>query len=132
MIQELQLDNSNVHPVIPFPGTALFKQVVKDKLLLGDWNLDELWKTPVSVAGADFYVKPYNMSLDDLYKWREKFDTIKIKYWKTNADHSPETAYLKSGMNNGIDSSSATPRLIHKSKNPLIFESVEPKAKVVS
>ena len=24
------------------------------------------------------------MSLDDLSKWREKFDTMKIKYWKTN------------------------------------------------
>ena len=72
------------------------------------------------------------MSLDDLYKWREKFDTIKIKYWKTDAEHTPETAYIKTGKNIDIDSSSATPRLIHKRKNPLIFESVEPKAKVVS
>ena len=127
MMHELQLDNTGVHPVIPFPGTALFKQVVKDKLLLGDWNLDELWKTPVSVAGADFYVKPYNMSLDDLYKWREKFDAIKIQYWKTNADQVP-------GKNIGIDSSSTAPRghfdrskLTHRRKNALIFESVEPK-----
>ena len=84
MMDELELDKAGVSTLMPFPGTALFKQVVKDKLLLGDWNLDELWKTPVSLAGADFYIKPYNMSLDDLYKWREKFDRIQVKHWKTN------------------------------------------------
>ena len=132
MMHELQLDNTGIHPVIPFPGTALFKQVVKDKLLLGDWNLDELWKTPVSVAGADFYIKPYNMSLDDLYKWREKFDSIKIQYWKTNADQTPETSCLKSGKNIGTDSSRVASRLIHRKKNALIFESVDLKTKSVS
>jgi len=132
MIHELQLDNTNVHPVIPFPGTSLFKQVVKDKLLLGDWNLDELWKTPVAVAGADFYVKPYNMSIDDLYKWREKFDSIKIKYWKTDAKHTPETAYIKSGKEIDTDNSRVHSRIIQTRKNPLIFESLEPSKKIVS
>lgn len=84
MMNELQLDNYSVQTVIPFPGTALFKQVIKDKLLLGNWNLNELWKTPISVGQAKFLIQPYNMSLDDLSKWREKFDTMKVKYWKTN------------------------------------------------
>ena len=97
---------------------------------MGDWKLDELWKTPVAVAGADFYVKPYNMSIDDLYKWREKFDSIKIKYWKTDANHTPETAYIKSGKK--IDDSNVHSRLIQAGKNPLIFESLEPSKKIVT
>ena len=53
MMDELQLDKAAVSTLMPFPGTALFKQVVKDKLFIRNWNLDELWKTPVAVAGAD-------------------------------------------------------------------------------
>ena len=86
MINELQLDFSDVGSLMPYPGTALFKQVVKDKLFIHDWNLDELWKTPMNKGTNDFVVKPYNMSVDDLYKWREKFETVKYKYWKTNSN----------------------------------------------
>ena len=118
MMNELQLDNSSVNPVIPFPGTALFRQVVKDKILLGDWKLDELWKTPVSSWQADFLIKPYDMSIDDLHKWREKFDLMKVKYWKTNVGQAP-------GKNIGIDSSSSTPRVTYRKKNALIFESLK-------
>ena len=27
------------------------------------------------------------MSLDDLHKWRAKFDSLQIKYWKTNISY---------------------------------------------
>ena len=84
MLEEIHLDTAAVHPLQPFPGTALFKQVIKDKLLLHNWNLDELWKTPISVAHSDFLIKPYTMSVDELYKWRNKFDIMGTKYWKTN------------------------------------------------
>jgi len=84
MINEPQLDKTGVNIAIPFPGTALYNQVVKDKLLIDDWNLDELWKTPLSLVQSKFVIKPYNMSVDDLYKWKAKFDSLRIKYWKTN------------------------------------------------
>ena len=84
MMDELQLDKIGVGTLIPYPGTALFNQVVKDKLFIDNWKLDELWKIPVSNTG-EFVIKPYNMSLDDLYKWREKFDRIQVKHWKTNS-----------------------------------------------
>ena len=111
MMEELQLDKSSVSTLIPFPGTALFKQVVKHKLLIRDWNLDELWKTPISQAQREFIVKPFNMSLDDLHKWREKFDKILIKHWKTNSKAK------QSEIN-------ATRRYSHATKkNALIYES---------
>ena len=56
-------DKTNVQTALPFPGTALFNQVVKDKLLLGEWNLNELWKTPVSLGQADFLIKPYKLKV---------------------------------------------------------------------
>jgi radical SAM superfamily enzyme YgiQ (UPF0313 family) len=117
MMNELQLDNNGVGALIPFPGTALFKQVVKDKLLLGKWNLNELWKTPVSAAHgqSEFLIKPYNMSIDDLQKWSEKFNLTKDKYWKTNPSPSP---FKK----NTGDS--------HVKNNALIFESTEQKVAI--
>ena len=72
-LHELQLDKNGISTLIPFPGTTLFKQVVKEKLFVNDINLDELWKTPMDLDQSKFLIKPYNMSLDDLYKWRNKF-----------------------------------------------------------
>jgi len=89
MIEELQMDKATVCTLIPFPGTKLFKQVVKDKLFIKETNYDELWKLPQSLVQRDFVIKPYNMSIDDLYKWREKFSTMRTKYWKTNPIKAP-------------------------------------------
>ena len=33
---------------------------------------------------SEFIIKPYNMSLDDLSKWKDKFEKMYTKYWKTN------------------------------------------------
>ena len=84
MMDELQLDKMTCTTLIPFPGTALYKQVIKDNLLVHNWNIDELWKTPISHAQGEILIKPYNLKIDDLYKWREKFDNIRYQYWKTN------------------------------------------------
>jgi radical SAM superfamily enzyme YgiQ (UPF0313 family) len=122
IMDELQLDKSGCSTLIPFPETALFKQVVKDKLFIRDWNLDELWKTPISHGQAEFVIKPYNMSLDDLYKWRIKFDEMQVKYWKTN----PGPATL--GRNLKQDANGVAPRFSYKKKNSaLIYESVKTK-----
>ena len=119
MIDELQLDTSGVHPAIPFPGTALFKQVIKDKLLIHDWNLDDLWKTPISLTQAEFLIKPYNMTVDELHKWRQKFDIMRVKYWKTN-DNSARLS-----RNLHLDKAGVAPRLTHKKRRALIYESIE-------
>ena len=122
MMDELELDKAGVSTLMPFPGTALFKQVVKDKLFIRSWNLDDLWKTPISHGQTEFVIKPYNMSLDDLYKWREKFDVMLIKYWKTSS--SPR----QPGRNLSLDKDGVFPRYTYGKKNSaLIYESVEEK-----
>ena len=62
MMEELQSDKAANSTLIPFPGTSLFKQVVKDKLFIHKWNLEELWKTPISMGQNDFIIKPYKYS----------------------------------------------------------------------
>ena len=84
MMNEIQLDIMQMFTVIPFPGTSLFNQAVKDNLLIGNWNLDELWKTPISHAVGEFLIKPYNMEIEDLRKWRKKFDNLRLKFWEVN------------------------------------------------
>tara|TARA_Y100000031_G_scaffold155245_1_gene205313 strand:+ start:253 stop:1758 length:1506 start_codon:yes stop_codon:yes gene_type:complete len=88
MMLELKLDKMAVSTAVPFPGTALFKQVLKDKLLVNEWSLDELWKTPISYQQGDFIIKPYNMSLEDLTKWRKKFDKLRYQFWSTNPNQN--------------------------------------------
>tara|TARA_Y100000590_G_scaffold18275_1_gene21759 strand:+ start:21446 stop:22966 length:1521 start_codon:yes stop_codon:yes gene_type:complete len=114
MMNELQLDRMAVNTLVPLPGTSLYKQVIKDNLLIHNWNLDELWKTPISLQQGEFVVKPYNLHLDDLYKWREKFNKIRHKYWKTNPKKSvgPHQASQHSKVN------------YIKKTSPLIYESV--------
>tara|TARA_B110000305_G_C19410616_1_gene625229 strand:+ start:228 stop:1724 length:1497 start_codon:yes stop_codon:yes gene_type:complete len=84
MMNELQLDRMAVNTLIPLPGTKLMKQVLKEKLLISNWNLDDIWKTPISLEQGDFVIKPYDMSIDELHEWRETFDNMRHKYWTTN------------------------------------------------
>ncbi len=118
MMEDLELDNYSVQTVIPFPETALFKQVVKEKILLGDWNLDDLWKTPITHGQYGqkdgFLIKPHNMSLDNLYKWRLKFDEIKMKYWTIASKKTKYTNMHKVSANSAPTKNSS-----------LIFSSLE-------
>ena len=84
MMNEIQTDKTSCSTLIPFPETALFKQVVRDNLFIKKRILDEMWKTPISLDQNEFVIKPYNMSVDDLYEWRGKFDKLITKFWKTN------------------------------------------------
>ena len=109
MIDELELDQPSVQQLIPLFGTPVFKQVIKDKLLIGDWNLDDFWKTPLSIAQSKFVIKPYNMSVDDLYKWRQKFDILQAKNWKTN----PKQKTILTSNKVAPDNTGVFPRVIH-------------------
>jgi len=119
MMEELELDNYSVQTVIPFPETKLFNQVVKEKILLGNWNMDELWRTPITLGQygqkQGFLIKPHNMSLDDLDKWRSKFDEIKLKYWTIASKKTKYANLTKLSANK-----------IPKKNSGLIFESLEP------
>jgi len=95
LIEEIKLDKFGVNVVMPFPGTALFNQVVRDDLFVRKWKLEELWKKPMSMTQSEFVIKPYNMSLDDMYMWRDKMRNMCTKYWKTNPIKRQPISYNK-------------------------------------
>ncbi len=78
MINALQLDMINVFTLIPFPGTKIFTQVIRDNLLVGDVDISNLWSGEMGLdtGGGEFYIKPYNMSMEELCEYRKKFDEL--------------------------------------------------------
>lgn len=82
MIDELRLDRNWVGTVIPFPGTPLFDQCVRDNLFIGGIDVDNLWQTPVRAHQSGCVIKPYAMSIDELLAWRQKFIDIRFKYMR--------------------------------------------------
>ncbi len=82
MICDLQLDLNYVFNIIPFPGTKLFHQAQRDNLFIGDFAVDELWKGNINLDPvADdvrFFIKPYNMELDELKYFRKLFDATQF------------------------------------------------------
>lgn len=82
MINDLKLDRNWVGTIIPFPGTAVFDQAVKDNLFIEDIDINNLWRTPVRAHQSGSVIKPYNMTLNDLQRWRELFIDIRFKYMR--------------------------------------------------
>ena len=79
MINELQLDKTAVGVAIPLPGTALFNQVVKDKLFVDPPDLDDLWKTPIGVDQSGFVIKPYFIKKIQTVKKDKTFKQFPMK-----------------------------------------------------
>ena len=86
MMNELKLDRMRPHIAIPFPGTRLFEQVKRDNLFTQHVDFDNLWGTPVSHTQDDFIIKPYDMSIEDLRKWRSKLAAMNKKYLNYNSN----------------------------------------------
>ncbi|MBU4375276.1 B12-binding domain-containing radical SAM protein [Patescibacteria group bacterium] len=80
MINKLNLDVNGVNTLIPFPGTKVYQQAVEDNLLLfndsNSWN-GETFLDPLNKQ--DFFIKPYNMDVDELRHFRKIFDDLYIK-----------------------------------------------------
>ena len=78
---ELELDIYVIASLIPFPGTTLFDQCVKDNLFLSDLPYNDLWKGVIHFDSSEhdkFYIKPYRMTINDLNRYRLKFEAISI------------------------------------------------------
>lgn len=80
MILELELDMNLVFNLIPYPGTRIFQQAMRDKLFLNDIDVDRLWDATwdLNTLQGQFYLKPYNLGLDEMQKFREKFDSLRF------------------------------------------------------
>jgi len=82
MITELKCDRNGIGSIIPFPGTALFEQVVRDDLFIDEVkDLSNLWRTPMTASQHGFVVKPYDMTLEELNDWKLRLLTLRYKYF---------------------------------------------------
>ena len=82
MICELELDLNYVFNIIPFPGTKIFKQALDDNLFIDDFDSDYLWKGLINLDPVQeecrFFIKPYNMEIEELMYYRNKFDEVQF------------------------------------------------------
>ncbi|MBF0359017.1 MAG: radical SAM protein [Magnetococcales bacterium] len=77
LITTFPLDNYSLFYAIPFPGTRLFDQCVKDKLFMEDYFYDQdalLNQVNVGqmVTGLPS-IRPYNLAIEDLMAFKEKY-----------------------------------------------------------
>lgn len=82
LLLELQTDLNYVFNLIPFPGTKVFEQAVKEGLLLSTFTEDQIWKGKIDLDPVQkeqqYYLKPRDMSLEQLDYFRKKFNDIRV------------------------------------------------------
>ena len=78
MIQEINIDDPYVTNLIPFPGTAVFEQALRDKLFIENLDFTNLWRMDGFHYHENkrFYIKPYRLELKELEEFRGKFDAL--------------------------------------------------------
>lgn len=74
MIRDLRFDKVHLTNLVPFPGTAVFAQAMRDHLFTGEVDLDNLFlaDTQYQTNYRHFSIKPYNMSIAELLEFRER------------------------------------------------------------
>lgn len=84
MIDKINIDYPRPTNAVPFPGTDLFNQCVKDNLFTEAVVIKNLWKTKHSLfkTGKNFFIKPYNLSIKRLDEIRSDIDNLVIKKMK--------------------------------------------------
>jgi len=81
LINDVKPDRANVGTLIPYPGTPVFDQCIRDDLFIEKFDLADYWRTPFRPHQNSAVIKPYNMSLEDLKAWERKFADVRYKYF---------------------------------------------------
>ena len=78
MIKEIDVDMPQIANLIPFPGTPVFDQALRDNLLVKDLDQKNMWRFESFFMSGNkrFFIKPYNLDLEELGQWREKIDSL--------------------------------------------------------
>lgn len=77
MIKEINVDRVYIQNIVPYPGTKIFEQALKDRLFV-DINLNDLYKSDALYMTnyKRFFIKPYKLDLAELHKFRAKCDRL--------------------------------------------------------
>jgi radical SAM superfamily enzyme YgiQ (UPF0313 family) len=89
MIMRLDVENITLNRVVPFPGTKLFEQCLKDNLLINKILPEYLWTGEfASTSRNDYYIKPYNLDVERLSELGQELDILikqKMASWMRKA-----------------------------------------------
>lgn len=77
MIQRIEVDRVYVQNILPFPGTALFKQALRDGLLV-DVDLERLYQDDgMYITNWNrFFIKPYQLDIEQLQQFRARCEVL--------------------------------------------------------
>ncbi len=80
MIKEMDVERVHLTNIVPFPGTRVFEQAVRDNLLV-DIDLKNLYKSDelYQTNYNRFFIKPYKLELRDLHEFRAKCEGLIAK-----------------------------------------------------
>lgn len=79
MIKEIDADRVYIHNLVPFPGTRVFEQAVRDNLLI-DVDTTAMYRSDaLFITNFDrFFIKPYGLTVDELRDFRKRCDALLI------------------------------------------------------
>jgi anaerobic magnesium-protoporphyrin IX monomethyl ester cyclase len=84
LLIELKADLNYIFNLIPFPGTKVFEQAKEEGLLLSTFSEDQIWRGDIDLDPVQkvqqYYLKPQNMSFEQLDYYRNKFNNIRAIY----------------------------------------------------
>jgi anaerobic magnesium-protoporphyrin IX monomethyl ester cyclase len=78
MIREIEVDQPQVFNLLPFPGTRVFDQALRDRLLVDDLDEANLWRFDGFFGSGNkrFFIKPYQLTVEELGEWRSQLDNL--------------------------------------------------------
>jgi anaerobic magnesium-protoporphyrin IX monomethyl ester cyclase len=78
MMSSLKVNNLILTNVVPYPGTELYEQSLKDNLFLDEFDPKNVWNNInfYMINHEKFYIRTYTLSNQDLLSWRIKFNKL--------------------------------------------------------
>jgi radical SAM superfamily enzyme YgiQ (UPF0313 family) len=82
MIRDLRFDKVHLTNIVPFPGTAVFEQAMRDGLFTNKIDLDNLYlaDTQYQTNFRHFSIKPYKMTVEQLLEFRERCEAMTYQH----------------------------------------------------
>jgi magnesium-protoporphyrin IX monomethyl ester (oxidative) cyclase len=77
MIQQMDVDKIQLQHIVPFPGTDVYDQALRDNLLV-DIDAENLYKSDDRYFKNRnrFFIKPYKLDLAELHEFRAKCEAL--------------------------------------------------------
>ena len=73
MIVETDVNIPMISNLMPFYGTEVFEQCLRDSLFTEEVDVNKLWcNSNFYLSSKKFYVKPYKLEIQDLINFRKK------------------------------------------------------------